>query len=192
ADVDDHAADRFVDRQTGADHGGDRLLDRVGLAGAGGEGGVFHRAFFDLGDAARDADDDAGVGGHHALQVDLADEVVEHHLDGVEVGDDAVLEGADGDDALRGLADHRFRFDAHGEGPATLSIDGDDGGLGDDDPLAADVDEGVGGPEVDPQVAAEDTEQGGQRADHGCGFPEGPAVTAGGGLRLVGGGAGRG
>src|SRR5262249_57958235 len=99
ADVDDHIADRFVDRQTGADHGGDRLLDGVGLAGAGREGGVFHRAFFDLGDAGGDADDDAAVGRHHALEVDLADEVVEHHLDGVEVGDDAVLEGADRDDA---------------------------------------------------------------------------------------------
>jgi hypothetical protein len=58
------------------------------------------------------------VGRHQPLHVDLADEVVEHHLDGVEVGDDAVLERADGDDALRGLADHRLRLGADAEGPA--------------------------------------------------------------------------
>ena len=61
ADVDDHAADRLVDRQAGADRGGHRLLDGVGLARAGGEGGVLGGALLDLGDAGGDADDDARV-----------------------------------------------------------------------------------------------------------------------------------
>src|SRR5207249_3187748 len=93
--------------------------------------------------------------------------------------------GTNGDDALGGLADHRLRFDADGEGAPTLPVDGDDGGLGDDDAPAADVDEGVGGPEVDPQVATEDGEEGRKRADHGCGFPERPPVMAGGGWWLA-------
>ena len=35
ADVDDHVADRLVDRQAGADGGGHRLLDELGVGRAG-------------------------------------------------------------------------------------------------------------------------------------------------------------
>src|SRR3712207_1228858 len=86
--------------------------------------------------------------------------------DGVEVGDDAVFEGADGDDALGGLADHRVGLAADAEGAPGLGVDGDDARLGDDDALAADVDEGVGRAEVDAEVPAEEPEQGREGADH--------------------------
>ena len=84
---------------------------------------------------------------------------MEHHLDGVEVGDDAVLEGTHGDDALGRLADHRLGFGAHAEGAPGPGVDGDHARLGDDDALAAHVDEGVGGAEIDAEIAAEHPEE---------------------------------
>lgn len=120
----------------------------------------------------------------------LADEVVEHHLDRVEVGDDAVLQGADRDDALRRLADHRLGFGAHAEGPPGAGVDGDDAGLGDDDAFAADVDQGVGGAQVDAEVATEKPEQRGQGADHAGGPPGAPWPAARPGARSAGDGRG--
>ena len=77
ADVDDHAADRFGDRQAGADGRGHRLFDQVGLARAGVEGGVVHGALLHFGDAAGDADDHARARqAERSSLVHLADEVV--------------------------------------------------------------------------------------------------------------------
>jgi len=93
ADVDDHRAGRLADREAGADRGRHRLLDQVRLAGAGGEARLLDGALFDPGDAGGHADDDPGV--REAVLVDLLDEVAEHLLGHIEVGDDAVLERAD-------------------------------------------------------------------------------------------------
>ena len=90
---------------------------------------------------------------------------MEHHLDGVEVGDDSVFEGAHGDDALGRLADHRLRFGAHAEGATGAGVNGDDARLGDDNALAAHVDEGVGGSEVDTKIATEHPEEPGKGAE---------------------------
>jgi hypothetical protein len=49
-----------------------------------------------------------------AVLVDLLDEVAEHLLRNVEVGDDAVLEGADRRDRARRAAEHALRLDTHG------------------------------------------------------------------------------
>src|SRR5690606_33110648 len=92
-DVDDHAARGVHDRQPGTDRGSHRLLDQVGLAGAGVEGGVVDGALLNLGDTAGDADDDAGPRDAEAIAfVDRTDEVVEHALRDVKVGNDAVFE----------------------------------------------------------------------------------------------------
>ena len=116
ADVDDHAAGRLHDRQAGADRCRHRLFDQVGLAGAGVEGGVVDGALLDLGDAAGDADDDARARDAEAVAlVHGADEVVEHALRDVEVGDDAVLQGPHGDDVRRRAADHALRLGADRE-----------------------------------------------------------------------------
>ena len=82
-----------LDGEAGADRGGHRLLDQVGLSGAGRERRLLDGSLLDAGDARRDADDDSRVG--EAVLVDLLDEVAEHLLRDVEVGDDAVLERAD-------------------------------------------------------------------------------------------------
>jgi hypothetical protein len=75
------------------DRGGHRLLDEVGLAGAGAEARLLHRALLDPGHAGGHADHDARV--RPAVLVDLLDEVAEHLLRHVEVGDDAVLQRPD-------------------------------------------------------------------------------------------------
>ena len=154
ADVDDHVARRLVDRQVGADRRGHRLLDDVHrLAGAGVLGGVLHGALLDAGDARRHADD-------HARLVPLAgvhplDEVAEHLLADLEVGDDAVLQGPDGLDVVGRAAHHPLGLEADGDGLAVVDVDRHDRRLVEDDALATDVDQRVGGAEVDREVAAE-------------------------------------
>src|SRR3954454_14610371 len=109
ADVDDHVPARLAYRQPGANRGGHWLLDEVGLARAGGQTGLFDRALLDPGDARGDADNDARMG--PAVLVDLLDEVTEHLLSHVEIGDHAVLEWADRLDRARCAAEHALRLD---------------------------------------------------------------------------------
>ena len=92
ADVDDHAAGGLHNRQTRADRRRHGLLNQIGLAGAGVESRVVHGALFYLCHAAGDADDDARPRYTEAVAfVHGADEVVQHPLRDVEIGDDAVL-----------------------------------------------------------------------------------------------------
>src|SRR6201999_464793 len=105
ADVDDHAGGRFGDGQAGADRGGHGLFDEEDAASAGALGGVEHGALFDGGDAGGDGDDDARADEVLAA-VNAADEVAEHRLGDLEVGDHAVLERADGGDGAGRLAEH--------------------------------------------------------------------------------------
>jgi hypothetical protein len=57
-----------------------------------------------------------------------------------------------------GPADHRLGLGADGQDGVVLGVDGHDRRLVERDPAAADVDEGVGGSEVDGHVAAEEAE----------------------------------
>ena len=145
ADVDDHVPGRLGDGQPGADRGRHRLLDQVGLARAGGERRLLDGALLDAGHARGDADDDARV--REAVLVHLLDEVAEHLLGHVEVGDDAVLERADGGDRARRAAEHALGLDADGVHLAGALVDRDDRRLGEDDAASADVDERVRRPE---------------------------------------------
>ena len=90
--------------------------------------------------------------------VDLVDEVLDHLLGHVEVADDAVAQRPDRDDVGRRPADHPLGLGADGQDPLGLGVDGHDGRLAHDDPAVADVDQRVGGPEVDPDVAGEEAE----------------------------------
>ena len=152
ADVDDHVPGRLGDGQPGADRGGHRLLDQVGVAGARGERRLLDRALLDAGHAGGHAHDDARV--REAVLVHLLDEVPEHLLGHVEVRDDAVLERPDRRDRARRPAEHSLRLDADGVDIACPLVDRDDGRLRENDPPPADVDQGVGGAEVDSHVAA--------------------------------------
>ena len=126
ADVDDHVPRRLGDRKPCADRGGHRLLDQVGLARAGGERRLLDRALLDAGDAGRNAHDDARV--REAVLVHLLDEVAQHLLGDVEVGDHAVLQRADRADRSRRAAEHPLRLDADGVHLAGALVDRDDHG----------------------------------------------------------------
>ena len=123
ADVHDHVARGLADREAGADRGSHRLLDQIGVAGAGGEAGLLDRALLDPGHAGGHADHHARV--RPAVLVDLLDEVAEHLLGHVEVGDHAVLERADRRDRARGSAEHALGLDAHGVDLAGAGVDRD-------------------------------------------------------------------
>ena len=123
----------------------------------GGEGRLFDRSALDAGDAGRDADDDARV--RKAVLVHLLDEVAEHLLGDVEVGDHAVLQRADRGDRPGRAAEHPLRLDPDRVHLAGALVDRDDGRLGEHDPAPADVDERVGGAEVDGHVAAAESGQ---------------------------------
>ena len=157
ADVDDHVAGRLGDGQPGADRGGHGLLDEVRLARAGREGRFLDGALLDAGHARGHAHDDARV--REAVLVHLLDEVAQHLLGHVEVGDDAVLERPDGRDVARRAAEHPLGLDADGVHLAVALVDRDDRRLGEDDAAAADVHECVRGAEVDGHVTAAEAGQ---------------------------------
>ena len=161
ADVDDHAAGGLGDRQAGADGRGHRLLHQVHLAGLGAIGAVDHGAALDLGDARRDADDQAGPAPGDAA-LGLADEVAQQPLGGVEVGDHAVAQRPDGGDVGWRAAEHGVGGVADGLGLVALGVDGDDGRFVDDDAAAGREHDGVSCAEVDCEVACaegQDVEQ---------------------------------
>ncbi len=86
------------------------------------------------------------------------DEVPEHGLGDLEVGDDAVPQRPDRLDVAGRAPEHLLGFAADGEdlvAAAGVALDGDDGGLAGHDALALHVDERVGRPEVDREIVRE-------------------------------------
>ncbi len=88
--------------------------------------------------------------------MDLQDEVAEHPLGDLEVGDDAVLQRAHGNDVAGRAPDHLLRFGADREDATGVGVDRDDGRLVEYDPATPDVHQRVGGPEVDSHVTADE------------------------------------
>ena len=89
-----------------------------------------------------------------AVLVHLLDEVAKHLLRHVEVGDDAVLQRADGRDRPGRASEHPLRLDADRVHLAGALVDRDDRRLGEHDAAPADVDQRVGSAEIDRHVAA--------------------------------------
>src|SRR5206468_11174260 len=87
--------------------------------------------------------------------VQLVDEVVQHLLGDVEVGDHAILERPDRHDVAGRPSEHGLRVVAHGEHRVVGDVNGHDGRLVHHDALAADVHEGIGRAEVDGEVVGE-------------------------------------
>ena len=81
----------------------------------------------------------------------LGDEEPQHRLGDDVVGDHAVLHRSDGRDVAGRPPDHRARFLADGDDPVVVRYR-HDGRFGDHDALALDVDEDVGGAEVDADL----------------------------------------
>ena len=96
-----------------------------------------------------------------------ADEVVEHLLGDVEVGDDAILERPDGHDIGWRATDHPFGLGAHGEYLPGSLVYRDDGWLVDYHALVPNEDQSVGGPQVDTYVPGHQAKNGVYGAEHG-------------------------
>ena len=147
ADVHDHVPGGLGDGQAGPYSSRHRLLDQIGLASARGKGRLLDGAFLDSGHARGDAHDDARM--REPVVVHLLDEVAEHLLGDVEVGDDPVLQRPDGGDRSGRASEHALGLDPDGVDLTRALVDRDDARLGEDDASAADVDERVGSPEID-------------------------------------------
>ena len=100
--------------------------------------------------AGRDADDDLEVGGEKVFMflVDALDETAYHHLGRIEVGDDAVPQGADGLDARIDTFVHQLGLLAEGDAFAGIIVDRHDARLVQGDHIVLE-DDGIGGTEVD-------------------------------------------
>src|ERR687887_618795 len=86
------------------------------------------------------------------------DEVAEHLLGHVEVGDHAVLQRSDRLDVRRRAPDHPLGLVADREGRAGERVDRDDRRLVQDDAMPPNVDERVRGPEVDGHILTKEPE----------------------------------
>src|ERR1700742_1892140 len=113
----------------------------AGLPGAGAEAGLLDRALLDAGDAGRHADDDAGVS--PAVLVHLLDEVAQHLLGDLEVGDHPVLQRPNRRDRAGRASEHSLGLDPDGMDLAVARVNRDDARLGQHDATPAYVDEGV-------------------------------------------------
>ena len=172
ADIDDHAADRLGDRHTGADRRRHRLLDQIDLGRAGVVGGIADGAFFDASRSRWHADDDFREA-RQFRRVDLGDEIFDHLLGDVDIGDDAIAQRPDAFDVARRLAHHHLGFVANGlyRARAANGLDGDDRRLVQHDTAAADIDQRVGRPQIDCHILAEERKHPAEQR-HGGGEPD--------------------
>jgi hypothetical protein len=135
----------------GADGRHHGLFDQVHFTGFGAIRGVHDGALFHLGDLAGHADDNARMHQHFAA-VRLLNEVIQHALGDLEVGDDAVFHGLDGDDVAGSAAQHLLGFLAHGFHFAGVFVERDDGGFVDYNALALGEHQRVRGAQVNGQI----------------------------------------
>ena len=150
ADVHHHVAVGLGDVDARADGGGYGLLNEVHAAAPGLDARVHHRALLHLGDAGGDADDDPGLEDHEARH--LADELLEHPLGHVVIGDHALPEGPDGHDVAGGAAQHLPGLLAHLEQLAGVLVHGHHAGLVEDDPLVFYIYQNGSSPQINPNI----------------------------------------
>ena len=113
----------LADRQAGTDRGREWLVDQRGVRGAGGERRLLDRAPFDRRDPARHADHD--VGAQMLSAEDAADEMAQHLLGRLEIGDHAVSERPCRLDVCGRAPDHLPRLRADGLHLAGTLVDRD-------------------------------------------------------------------
>jgi hypothetical protein len=124
--------------EAGADRRRHGLFDEIHLAHAGGLRRLADGAFFDLGDAGRDADHDPRVNELFAV-MHLLNEEAQHLFGGVEVGDDAVFERSDGEDIAGRAAEHLLGLDADRQDLPEVAVDRNHRGFAQDNATPSDV-----------------------------------------------------
>ena len=161
ADVDDHISGGLGDRKSRPDGRRHCLFDQVDLARAGLQCGVLHGPFLDLGYLRRNRDDDPWANQERAA-VGLSNEMLEHLLGDLEVGDHAVLHRANGLDVARSLAQHFLGPGADRLDPVGDPVDSDDRRLDHGDSTTPHIDQGIGRSEIDCKVRREQPEKAGK------------------------------
>ena len=151
ADVDDQGAARFSDRQPRSDRGRERLIDQEHARGARSQRRLLDRAPLDLGDPARHADDHLRP--RRESSADAPDELPQHLLGHVEVGDHAVPERPDCTDMSGRATNHPSRLITDRKHLRAQLIDRHHRRLEQDDPLATAKDDRVRGAEIDRKLA---------------------------------------
>ena len=124
---------------------------------------VGDRALLDLRHARRNADHDARVADMPRTVVCLGDEVLDHLLGVIEVGDHAVAQRPQGDDVGRRAAQHSPGFGADAQHLARALAHGHDRRLVENDAAPTHVHERVGRAEVDADVGRPDPQHGGEQ-----------------------------
>src|SRR6185437_6840536 len=160
ADVDDHGACGFGNRQTRTNRSSHRFLDQEHAAGARGQRGFLNRATFDGSGTGRHADDDHRIREGTAI-VHFADEVLDHFFGDFEIGDHAVAHGADSFDVAGRAAQHHLGVVAHRTNLflAAFAHHGDDRWLVQHNAATTHIDKRVRRTEVDRHVARQNAEK---------------------------------
>ena len=91
--------------------------------------------------------------------MNFADEMLDHFLRDFEIGDHAVPERPNRLNIAGRTAEHALCLDTDSQDALIVLVDGDNGGLANDDALAAHGDKRVGGAEVDGKIARIATEE---------------------------------
>ena len=87
-----------------------------------------------------------------AFSVHLLDEMPKHRLGDFKVRNHAIFQWADRDDVSRGASEHSLRLVADGQHTIGARLHCDDRRLAQDDAVIFDVNEGIRGAEVYPDV----------------------------------------
>ena len=131
ADVHDHMTVRLGDVDARANGGGHRFLNEIHPAAPGLDARVYHGAFFHFCDARGHADNHPGLEDHKAGH--LAEELLEHPLGHIVVGNHALPQGTDGNDVAGGAAQHLTGLLAHLQQFAGILVHCYHGGLVEND-----------------------------------------------------------
>jgi hypothetical protein len=83
----------------------------------------------------------------------------QHCLSDAEVGNHSIFQGADGCDAARGAPKHPFSVIAHGDHFIGAGFYGYNGWFTEDNSVIFDVNEGVGGAEINTNVFGDEAEK---------------------------------
>ena len=95
--------------------------------------------------------------------MNFLDKVAEHRLSHFVVGDDPVAERTDRDDVARSAAEHALGVIPDSEHEIGARLHRHDGRFAEDDSMILDIDQGIGGTEIDADVAGKCSEK---FADH--------------------------
>ncbi len=171
ADVNDHIARGLGDGQPGTNGRSHRFFDQVDLTGASRFGRFLDRSLFHLGYAGRNTDDDSRP--HQGLAVmDLLDKISQHLFGDVEVGNDTIFHRPNGNNAAGGPAKHFFSFHANRQNLSLahmVLLYRHHRWLANDDTFSLQIDQSVGGTEVNSQIVGKHAENDVKKVEHDMG-----------------------